>query len=142
MACKRESLDGLPVGWDQSGAPAKVQEPQARAGRRASDAKMAEPVVWLRHLDWLDYAALGFFSALAAGFGAAFFGWAFFGAGFFTACFARDLAAVGLGKLKSAVDIRLGIAQECRQNCGYSEGAFVRPYEVGSLLAVGADDAE
>jgi len=62
-----------PVGWDESGAPATVQEPQVRAGRRASDAKMAEPVVWLRHLGWLDYAALGFFSALAAGFGAAFF---------------------------------------------------------------------
>jgi hypothetical protein len=43
-----------------------------RAGRRASDAKMAEPGVWLRHLDWLDYADLGFFSVLAAGFGAAF----------------------------------------------------------------------
>ena len=40
-----------------------------RAGRRASDAKMAEPAVWLRHLDLLDYAALGFFSALAAGLG-------------------------------------------------------------------------
>ena len=63
----------MPVGWDQSGAPATGQEPQVRAGRRASDAKMAEPGVWLRHLDWLDYAALGFFSALAAGFGAAFF---------------------------------------------------------------------
>ena len=63
----------MPVGWDQSGAPAARLEPQVRAGRRASDAKMAEPVVWLRHLGWLDYAALGFFSALAAGLGAAFF---------------------------------------------------------------------
>jgi hypothetical protein len=43
-----------------------------RAGRRASDAKMAGPGVWLRHLDWLDYADLGFFSVLAVGFGAAF----------------------------------------------------------------------
>jgi hypothetical protein len=33
----------MPVGWDQSGAPATEQEPQVRAGRRASDAKMAEP---------------------------------------------------------------------------------------------------
>jgi hypothetical protein len=32
---------------------------------------MAEPGVSLHHLDWLDYAELGFFSALAAGFGAA-----------------------------------------------------------------------
>jgi len=63
----------MPVGWDQSGAPATEQEPQVRAGRRASDAKMAEPVVWLRHLGWLDYATLGFFSDLTAGFGAAFF---------------------------------------------------------------------
>ena len=62
----------MPVGWDQSGAPATEQEPQVRAGRRASDAKMAEPGVSLRHLDWLDYADLGFFSVLAAGFGAAF----------------------------------------------------------------------
>jgi hypothetical protein len=62
----------MPVGWDQSGAPATEQEPQVRAGRRASDAKMAEPGVSLRHLDWLDYANLGFFSVLAAGFGAAF----------------------------------------------------------------------
>ena len=37
-----------------------------RAGRRASDAKMAEPGVSLRHLDWLDYTDLGFFSVLAA----------------------------------------------------------------------------
>ena len=29
----------MPVGWDQSGAPAAEQEPQVRAGRRASDAK-------------------------------------------------------------------------------------------------------
>jgi hypothetical protein len=63
----------MPVGREQSGAPATGQEPQVRAGRRASDAKMAEPVVWLRHLAWLNYAALGFFSVLAAGFGAAFF---------------------------------------------------------------------
>jgi hypothetical protein len=62
----------MPVGRDQSGAPATGQEPQVRAGRRASDAKMAGPVVWLRHLDWLDYADLGFFFVLAAGFGAAF----------------------------------------------------------------------
>jgi hypothetical protein len=62
----------MPVGWDQSGAPATEQEPQVRAGRRASDAKMAEPGVSFRHLDWLDYANLGFFSVLAAGFGAAF----------------------------------------------------------------------
>ena len=62
----------MPVGWDQFGAPATEQEPQVRAGRRASDAKMAEPEDWLRHLDWLDYADLGFFSVLAAGFGAAF----------------------------------------------------------------------
>ena len=62
----------MPVGWDQSGAPATEQEPQVRAGRRASDAKMAEPGVSLRPLDWLDYADLGFFSVLAAGFGAAF----------------------------------------------------------------------
>ena len=34
--------------------------------------KMAEPGASLRHLDWLDYADLGFFSVLAAGFGAAF----------------------------------------------------------------------
>ena len=62
----------MPVGRDQSGAPATEQEPQVRAGRRASDAKMAELGVSLRHLDWLDYADLGFFSVLAAGFGAAF----------------------------------------------------------------------
>ena len=43
-----------------------------RAGRRASDAKMVVPGVSLRHLDWLDYADLGFFSVLAAGFDAAF----------------------------------------------------------------------
>ena len=41
----------MPVGRDQSGAPATVQESQVRAGRRASDAKMAEPGVSLRHLD-------------------------------------------------------------------------------------------
>lgn len=49
-ANKPKSCGGLPVGWAQSGAPATEQESQARAGRRASDAKMAEPVVWLRHL--------------------------------------------------------------------------------------------
>ncbi len=42
-----------------------------RAGRRASDARMAEPGVSLCHLDWLDYADLGFFCVLAAGFGSA-----------------------------------------------------------------------
>ena len=61
----------MPVGRDQTVAPARMQEPHAGVGRRAGGHENAEPAGRLRwKLEWA-YATLDFFAAFAGGFGIA-----------------------------------------------------------------------